>query len=38
MKLSDDAVRRLDEATRALKEAMGGNCDPWQGGADSRIR
>jgi len=36
IKLSDDALHRLDEATRPLKEKMGPNPDMWQ--AQSRIR
>jgi len=35
--LTDDIVKEMDEATEALKNAMGSNCDLWQGKDDSRI-
>ena len=34
--LTEEVMKELDEATDALKQAMGGNADLWQG-ADSRI-
>lgn len=38
LKLSPDVLRQLDEATAALKQAMGPNIDPWQPVSASRIR
>ncbi|KAK3244450.1 hypothetical protein CYMTET_45935 [Cymbomonas tetramitiformis] len=35
--LPEDVVQELCEATDDLKQAMGKNCDLWQGGTDSRI-
>ena len=35
--LSDEIVKEMDEATEHLKNAMGSNCDLWQGKNDSRI-
>ena len=37
-KLSADVLKKLDEATAELKAAMGGNCDLWQGGENSRVK
>lgn len=37
LKLSPEVLAKLDKATDELKEAMGGNCDLWQGGKTSRI-
>ena len=31
MKLPDDVLTKLDDATTGLKKAMGTNCDLWQG-------
>ncbi len=36
LELSEDVLRRLDEATRPLKEKLGPNADMWE--SDSRIR
>jgi aryl-alcohol dehydrogenase-like predicted oxidoreductase len=35
--LPADALARLDEATRPLKQALGPNPDMWQGEAGSRF-
>lgn len=35
--LPEEAVRRLDEATEALKKGLAGNPDLWQGGSEARI-
>ena len=31
MKLPDDVLTKLEDATIGLKKAMGTNCDLWQG-------
>ncbi len=36
--LCDETIAHLDEATDALKQALGPNVDMWQGGAKSRTR
>jgi aryl-alcohol dehydrogenase-like predicted oxidoreductase len=36
LRLGDEVLRRLDEATQPLKERLGANADMWQG--QSRIR
>lgn len=38
LKLSDDVLRRLDEATAPLKARMGANVDMWQPVENSRYR
>jgi aryl-alcohol dehydrogenase-like predicted oxidoreductase len=38
VKLSPETLKQLDEATAIVKEKVGPNLDPWQGGANSRIR
>ena len=35
--LSPELLAKLEEATAELKEAMGSNCDMWQGAGDGRI-
>ena len=35
--LSEEIVKEMDKATENLKNAMGSNCDLWQGTNDSRI-
>jgi len=37
-KIPDNVLAELNLATEALKNAMGGNADLWQGGDDSRIK
>ena len=37
IQLKEDIVKEMDVATDALKQAMGPNCDLWQGKDDSRI-
>ena len=37
IELTEDIVKEMDNATDALKKAMGANCDLWQGQDDSRI-
>jgi aryl-alcohol dehydrogenase-like predicted oxidoreductase len=38
VQLSAECLAKVDEATTALKNAMGSNADLWQGGADGRIK
>lgn len=35
--LSQAQIDKLNEITDALKQAMGKNCDQWQGGEDGRV-
>jgi len=35
--LSVELMKKVDEVTKELKEAMGGNCDLWQGNGGGRI-
>lgn len=37
VKIPDNVLQQLNEATDALKQAMGSNADLWQGGSDGRI-
>jgi hypothetical protein len=36
--LSAELLHQIDEATAPLKQAMGPNCDLWQGGTSGRIK
>ena len=36
-KIDPSVFQELNKATEDLKNAMGNNCDLWQGGEDTRI-
>lgn len=38
LELSPELVQKLNDATEELKEAMGSNCDLWQGGENGRTK
>ena len=38
IKIPDAVLQKLNDATDALKQAMGSNADLWQGGEDGRIK
>ena len=38
IKIPDDVLAKLNDATDELKQAMGSNADLWQGNEDGRIK